>query len=851
VQPDGNYSVTVPAQINGEELSVTLTDAAGNESLPTPTTAPDLTPPAAPTADIDDASGTVVSGIGEPNASVTVYGADGATVLGTGTVQPDGDYSVTIPAQTNGEDLTVTLTDAAGNESLPASTTAPDLTPPAAPTADIDEATGTTVTGAGESNATVTVYGPDGTTVLGTGTVQPDGNYSVTIPAQTNGEELTVTLTDAAGNESGTSSVTAPDFFDAFDNLGSAGIDLVPVSTPVDLGSANYLLLLSLAAIDPQLDLAGLQLLGVEPVSFTVEAGHTLDATFEYGGLLDIGAVADYQVVVQKLVEGQWVGIDGDGQSTLLSLGLLDGNITGSANLDAGEYRAFVTFGGLAGVGVLGSLHVSGTDLDYTDIANVLAVTAEGNMIIDANGAGEIDMVPAGTTVHSVTVNGVTTVITADGTVVAGEHGTLVVDLDGSYVYTPDADPANIGAAESFVYTLEAPGGALESATLVIEIGSPDVSLIWGAPGDPATTGLTATDDVATASVVYENAVETVSTPLFTLSNGIGLIIPNVDTDTANFTVAADTLSDARVLIDASDGLALAVLPSYTVTLRDGDGNVVGTPVTVQALANLLGLGAGAVVDFADLPPGDYSIEVSSTNTLGLGYDSIVSLTQEITDLTAFEVGTATGADGNLLENDVTGSSFTSVLVDSGSGFAEIGDVPVTLIGAFGTLTVDETGHYHYEPDPDLAHFTTDQVDSFSYQIRHPNGEVVEAQLDVTITVSDPGGSVLMASLLSAETGDTVPLDGFDPATSTGEGRAAGPDFVFDLFEGQGDLVDVLEGYLGREPDRGSDRDTPFEGADNGDTSESDQNILPVEDPLAFLSSSPDDDLGHNNHTLI
>src|SRR5690606_20099664 len=123
-------------------------------------------------------------------------------------------------------------------------------------------------------NATVTVYGPDGTTVLGTGTVQPDGNYSVTIPAQTNGEELTVTLTDAAGNESGTSSVTAPDFFDAFDNLGSAGIDLVPVSTPVDLGSANYLLLLSLAAIDPQLDLAGLQLLGVEPVSFTVEAGH-------------------------------------------------------------------------------------------------------------------------------------------------------------------------------------------------------------------------------------------------------------------------------------------------------------------------------------------------------------------------------------------------------------------------------------------------------------------------------------------------------------------------------------------------------------------------------------------------
>src|SRR5690606_17522517 len=125
VQPDGNYSVTVPAQINGEELSVTLTDAAGNESLPTPTTAPDLTPPAAPTADIDDASGTVVSGIGEPNASVTVCGADGAAVLGTGTARPDGEYSVTMPPQTNRDDLTGTRTDTAGNESSTASTNAP------------------------------------------------------------------------------------------------------------------------------------------------------------------------------------------------------------------------------------------------------------------------------------------------------------------------------------------------------------------------------------------------------------------------------------------------------------------------------------------------------------------------------------------------------------------------------------------------------------------------------------------------------------------------------------------------------------------------------------------------------
>src|SRR3546814_8093607 len=113
----------------------------------------------------------------------------------------------------------------------------------------------------------------------------------------------------------------------------------------------------------------------------------------------------------------------------------------------------------------------------------------------DLNGAGESDLAPVGTVVQSVTVNGATTEVTADGTVVAGDHGTLVINLDGSYVYTPDEKAANIGVAESFTYTIERPDGAQESATLVIEIGSPDGSFTWGAAGDDRTTGIAATED--------------------------------------------------------------------------------------------------------------------------------------------------------------------------------------------------------------------------------------------------------------------------------------------------------------------------------------------------------------------
>src|SRR3546814_2433602 len=75
----------------------------------------------------------------------------------------------------------------------------------------------------------------------------------------------------------------------------------------------------------------------------------------------------------------------------------------------------------------------------------------------------------------------------------------------------------------------------------------------WGAPGDDATTGLAATDDAASAAVLFENTVDSVVTPLFNLSNGI----IGTDSDDANFTVAADTESDATVNIAVSSVIAL------------------------------------------------------------------------------------------------------------------------------------------------------------------------------------------------------------------------------------------------------------------------------------------------------
>ncbi|MCP5688401.1 Ig-like domain-containing protein, partial [Klebsiella pneumoniae] len=84
----------------------------------------------APTQLALDRSGSTLIGKGEVGATVRVVDAQG-TELGTATVGSNGLFSVSLtPPQTNGQNLTVTQSDAAGNTSLAATLQAPDLQAP-------------------------------------------------------------------------------------------------------------------------------------------------------------------------------------------------------------------------------------------------------------------------------------------------------------------------------------------------------------------------------------------------------------------------------------------------------------------------------------------------------------------------------------------------------------------------------------------------------------------------------------------------------------------------------------------------------------------------------------------------
>ncbi|MGO3742611.1 Ig-like domain-containing protein, partial [Kerstersia sp.] len=176
--------------------------------------------PNAPTDVGFAADGKTLVGKGEPGATVVVKDQDGKPVLDadgnpvTGKVDDDGNFTVVIePAPGAGTEFDVTLTDDAGNESEPTKVVAPgepgnpDTDAPDAPTDVAFDADGKTLTGKGETGATVILKDKNGNPILDangqpvTGQVGANGEFAVVIdPAPAAGTEIQVSLQDAAGN---------------------------------------------------------------------------------------------------------------------------------------------------------------------------------------------------------------------------------------------------------------------------------------------------------------------------------------------------------------------------------------------------------------------------------------------------------------------------------------------------------------------------------------------------------------------------------------------------------------------------------------------------------------------------
>jgi Bacterial Ig-like domain len=241
----GNWSITTVELSEGlRNITAKQTDTAGNQSVASSVLAVTVDTNIAPPTALDlrdssdngssntddltnDNTPTITGGAVEANATVTLYDTDGTTVLGTTTADGSGNWSITSSALSDGvHNLTATQTDAAGN--ISAASTVVVMIETVAPTSltldveaffsddgvnfsdNVTSTTTPTIRGTAEANATVTLM--EGTTVLGTTTVNEFGNWAITTIELTDGvHHLTAQQMDAAGNVSSQSTDIAID----------------------------------------------------------------------------------------------------------------------------------------------------------------------------------------------------------------------------------------------------------------------------------------------------------------------------------------------------------------------------------------------------------------------------------------------------------------------------------------------------------------------------------------------------------------------------------------------------------------------------------------------------------------
>ncbi|BDM21042.1 BapA prefix-like domain-containing protein [Pseudomonas sp. LRP2-20] len=689
VAANGTFTLSLAsAQLNAQHLSVTQTDTANNTSVAVTVIAPDHTPPAAPTALALAGTGLQLSGSAEAGSTVTVRDAAG-NVLGTAVASANGTFQVTLSsAQTNGQTLQVTATDAAGNVSPATPYTAADTTPPAAVSNLAVSPDGTTLTGSGEAGATVTVRAPDGSS-LGTATVGSNGRFTVTLaPAATTGESLSVVQTDAAQNASPAQSVTAPGELapDAPDNL---------------VLSANGLVVTGSAAPGSTVSVYGPGgvLLGTAPVgndgTFTVNLG----SAQVNGELLQVSAVgtdgsaslpADLQApditapqpLSNLVISNDGLVLTGRGEPgatvTVLGVGGADlgtavvganGNFT--VNLNAAQVNGELLSAAQtdAAGNESNSVSLTAPDITAPNAPANLAFAGGGSLL---NGTGE--------------VNATVKVVAADGTVL----GTATVMSNGSFQVTLNPPQAN-GQAVQVVLTdatgnqspataITAPDTTPPAAPGELAISSDGVTLTGrGEVGARVSVTNAAGNEIGTATVDASGHFTVTLNPAL----GNAELLSLTQTDAAGNVSAAATLQTPD--FTPPDALTDVVI--------NADGSVVsgrGEPGATVTVNNAAGVLLGTTTVLAD---GSFRVELSPAqiNQQALSVqqaDPPGNISEPVTvnapDLTppAAALDLRLNAAGDQLGG--TGEAGTTVRVYVGS--IEIG---TTTVAANGTFVVN------------------------------------------------------------------------------------------------------------------------------------------------------------------
>ncbi|MCX9017762.1 Ig-like domain-containing protein, partial [Citrobacter portucalensis] len=734
----GNFTFTLnPPQISGQTLLVSAQDAAGNIGTAGNVLAPFTgVPPAPVISSVLDDVGTIMgpvapgkttndtlptlSGTAQANAVINLY--NNGVLMGFTTADGNGIWSFT-PSGALSEGnhaFTATATNANGASGLSGSfSVIVDTTPPTAPTLLIS-ADGGTVSGVAEAGSTVTISLPGGTSV--TAIANSSGVYSVNLPVrQIEGQSLSATATDAAGNTSSPTSALAP----VLPLLAEDNITSLPLQTDVTVSTEHqsdygFLLVNALGNVANVLgnDTAS--------VNFSIASGGSGSITINAAATgVVLSLLNTLEVVIQRFdtALNAWVTVVDTGKpdfASLLTLGA-SGVTLNYSGLTGGDYRVVSYNTNLLATGAYTSLDVSVVKASAGTITG--GTTESGNIITDIDPANGQDNAPSGTLVTAITDgNGNVVNIPSGGIAVQGKYGILHINQNGSYTYTlTDTSISVYGRSESFTYTLTH-GSDHSSAKLVVTLGQA-----------PTTSTVTAADDVA--ALTYGTQVIAVDHGTsqqtgFTLANvGLGNVLDvslvNGLTNPIKFNVddgATRTLTvKANVL-----GVTVGGFDLYVYRFNESIQQYEQFRVKPNWVTALLG---GSSTDYTiTLPGGDYLFLLNASGGLTL----LTSYTLNIQADHTYAVDSLSATtNGNLLVND---SAPANTVITEVNGVTVNGTGTTTINGQYGTLTIDAKGNYTYTLRSGLGADGINTPDSFVYKVKAPNGDTGSASLNIKPT---------------------------------------------------------------------------------------------------------------------
>ncbi|QWZ56263.1 Ig-like domain-containing protein [Aeromonas sp. FDAARGOS 1402] len=664
--------------------------------------------------------------------TLVVTDANGNQQTLTATVQPDGSFSVdvTSPLAEGGYQVTASVTDPAGNTGTATDDGSVDTTAPIvtvnAPDNTNDNTptiTGTTDAAPG-STVTLTVTDANGNQQTLTATVQPDGSYSadVVTPLPDGGYDVTASVTDPAGNR-GTSSDdgsvdTTANITVSLDDVNAANVANTPISGTSDVGPGRTVTLVISDATGK---------------SVTVTA--VTDADGNYQTRADLSGLADGNLtVVASVTDAAGNPASATDDTTLLDTTppdasiTLDGNITPDDVINAAESKQDIAVTGRVGGDVKEGDTVT---LTVNGKAFTGLVLADKTFSINVPGS---ELVADGDKVIDAKVT--TTDAAGNSTTVTDTEGYSVDTLAPSVVVHIVDDQLTVGETSDVTFTFS------EKVT-GFELG--DLTVVGG-----TVTGLTTSDGGKTWTATFTPDAHFTGTASVTVKeNSYTDLAGNKGTggsDSAAIDTEATGAPTVVITEDVNnDGTISNTEISGKVDVAvslPGDAKA-GDTLKVSGQADRLltdaDITAGKVGYEFDRPADGVTLTVTATIVDAAGNVSLPG-----SDSATMGDTTATGAPTVVITEDVNNDGTISNTEISGKV-----DVEVSLPGdakAGDTLKVSGQAD-RLLTDADIT------AGKVGYEFDRPADGVT---LTVTATIVDAAGNVSLPGSDSATMGDTT-----------------------------------------------------------------------------------------------